>query len=253
MGITPVGALLNPVFIANNENIMPGWRQIRPVQNADWSVNPELIAQLSPDLIVGGSDTDGQSLSSLAPFFGLRDTGRMEPMLDSLAMLARLLDREADAIRARHMLLRKLQHIASLGLPPKSAMSLYVVGAGRISSLGSLNSSVELVARICGPQSQKSAPSKGTLSIGSETLLEADPDVILFWYHDMKGPEATLAALARLPLWKDIRAVRDGAVLPINGWRHPTSHSVGTAIRFLNTVVSGVYGVDTPTCKADPP
>jgi ABC-type Fe3+-hydroxamate transport system substrate-binding protein len=70
-------------------------------------------------------------------------------------------------------------------------------------------------------------------TVALEAFIARDPDVLIVGRRDEGGTQ--LAVLRATPGWRDLRAVRNGAVIEVDGeqWGRPTLH-VGALVRELS-------------------
>ncbi len=173
-----------------------------------------------------------------------RDTTALFATVRDIGALLGLTPRATVAANALRAELRAVQS-ATAGRPKPSAV--FVISRSPVIIAASKSFMAELVGVAGGTNPFGDLPGDfPTLSL--ESFLARDPDVLIVGKRDDGG--AQLARLRETPGWRDLRAVKTGAVIEVDGeqWGRPTLH-VGALVRDLSTalhrVASNAHGTSS--------
>lgn len=241
LGIRPVGAWVNPGFAAHTDYLFTDPRSIPSIANLDWSADPELIVQLRPDIVLGWYSSEANVFDPIAPFFAIREFGSVADVQANLRALARIMDATPRAEAAIAAFDRRLA--AYRAVVPRDRSVLFV--SGRDTTRFSVATTANMICHladavaVCSPLSPESAGPY--LDVSIETLLHADPDVLVLSYARLPGRAAYLEALQQDPLWRRLKAVRTGRVVTHDGYQDLSIRGLPTAARLLDLVAPLVY------------
>lgn len=159
-----------------------------------------------------------ETKDTLALFATVRDLG-------ALLGLTPQATRAADGLRAE---LRAVQR-AAVGAP--RAKAVYVISRSPVIISAAKTFIAELVS-VAGADNPFTDLPGEFPSLSLEAFLARDPDVLIVGRRDDGGSQ--LAQLRQTAGWRDLRAVRTGAVIEVDGeqWGRPTLH-VGALVRAL--------------------
>ena len=241
LSVRPVGAWVNPAFAAHTDYLFPDPASIPSIVNVDWSPDPELIAQLRPDLVIGWYAGEAVLFGPIAPFFAIREFGTIGELKDNLRTLGRILSAASKAESSIQAFDRRLA--AYRQIAPHDRSVLFV--SGRDTKRFSVATTGNLICQLadqvadCTRISPVSAGPYVDVSI--ETLLAADPDVLVLGYGRLAARDSYLKALRREPLWNALKAVRRGRVMVHEGYQDISIRGLATASRALDLMVPMIY------------
>ena len=164
-----------------------------------------------------------------------RDTSALFATVRDVGALLGLAPRATTAANALRAELRAVQR-ATARLPKPSAV--FVISRSPVIIAAATSFMAELVGVAGGTNPFSDLPGDfPTLSL--ESFLARDPDVLIVGRQDDGG--AQLARLRDTPGWRDLRAVKRGAVIEVDGeqWGRPTLH-VGVLVRELSVALQRV-------------
>ncbi len=157
-----------------------------------------------------------------------RDTSALFATVRDLGALLGLTPRAAAAANALRAELRAVQR-ANARFPKPTAV--FVISRSPVIIAASKSFMAELVG-VAGATNPFSDLPGDFPTLSLESFLARDPDVLIVGRRDDGG--AQLARLREAPGWRDLRAVKRGAVIEVDGeqWGRPTLH-VGVLAREL--------------------
>ena len=164
-----------------------------------------------------------------------RDTNALFATVRDVGALLGLTPRATAAANALRAELRTVQSV-TMRLPKPSAV--FVISRSPVIIAASKSFMAELVGVAGATNPFGDVPGDfPTLSL--ERFLARDPDVLIVGRRDDGG--AQLARLRDTPGWRDLRAVKRGAVIEVDGeqWGRPTLH-VGALVRELSVALQRV-------------
>jgi iron complex transport system substrate-binding protein len=148
-------------------------------------LNAEAVVAENPDLVVGVSDLQGDTLSHLAGL-GLRtlalDTTGYDKTAAAIRQVGAVVDRPEAAERAARLLEETKKEVAARvsALPKKSV--LFVAEGRPIAYVAGTGTFMDAMISFAG--GENAAPVKGFSSISTEAMLRLHPDVILLGKED---------------------------------------------------------------------
>ncbi len=193
----------------------PAGAKALPVVGGFIDVDLEAILQLEPDLVVG---SPGPASARLAAQLGARGIATWFPEVDSFvdidamilglgARTRHLADAKATSDRVDEQ--TRAVELSVAGEPAPRV--LMVLGTGPVIAAGPKDFVDEMTRRARATNVLDAGGSWQTL--GFEQIIELDPDIVVdLSVADTGGPTAITA---QAPGWGDLRAVREGHVLPI--------------------------------------
>jgi iron complex transport system substrate-binding protein len=173
----------------------------------------EDIAALDPDLIITFSDVQaGIAAELLRSGFAVLGTnqGTLAEITSTLALLGKIVDREAEAARLLRQFERKLAPVGAVAVRPRVYFEEWneplICGITWVSELIERAGGADAFAELHG----KKAASERVVS--TEEVLRRDPEIILASWC---GRPVRVAQIANRPQWKNLTAVRDGRIREI--------------------------------------
>jgi iron complex transport system substrate-binding protein len=161
-----------------------------------------------------------------------RDTTALFATVRDMGALLGLAPRATAAANTLRAELRAVQR-ATAGLPRPSAV--FLISRSPVIIAASKSFMAELVG-VAGATNPFSDLPGDFPTLSLESFLARDPDVLIVGRRDDGG--AQLARLRDTPGWRDLRAVKRGAVIEVDGeqWGRPTLH-VGALVRELSAAL----------------
>lgn len=208
--------LLGVSYMAANPAISNVADALDGVPRADLSGDPELLISLDADLVVLASYNNPAALDQLldadVPVFALDDFNTLDDIRANIRLLGAATGTEirADALIAQMDARLDAVRAAVAGQAPVRA--LYYEPGGITYGPGS---TVDQIITLAGGINVVAEADLGAYPlIDAEFVIAADPDVILLggWFADAADPRAAFLAN---PAFADLRAVREGRVVPI--------------------------------------
>jgi len=182
-----------------------------PSVGPSYAPSVERIVALSPDLVLGATDWNGDrealELAGIvvysAPWFTT-----LESILSGIESIASVLDREPMAATLTGSIARRILELEAEALwrPPVRAAYVYGGASDELYAVGQGTPEDELLARAGG--TNLFADLTGYVRISVEALLAADPDVIV-------GDPTQLRGFEQDPTLATLRAVRGGRLIGI--------------------------------------
>lgn len=235
LGVKPVGASVyrdtraDPLYFAESTSI------------ADIAgpagIDGELLATLRPDLAIG-TFGDLVLLEALSPVIETGALRSVEEHRENLLLLGQVLDRSEAAAAAVERFDRRLAAYRALAGAP---IDVLVAGTrdGK-QFLLEVGSNCALIDRVFRCRQEDTLRLQNWVRTSVEGLLARDPQVIVLSNWSGLKEEAYRSLLARTPLWNALRAVRDGRVIILDGYRFPDSLSLLKAAKLLDLLVPKV-------------
>ena len=164
-----------------------------------------------------------------------RDTTALFATVRDIGALLGLTPHATAAANTLRSELRAVQRAAS-GLPKPTAV--FLISRAPVIIAASKSFMAELVG-VAGATNPFSDLPGDFPTLSLESFLARDPDVLIVGRRDDGG--AQLARLRDTPGWRDLRAVKRGAVIEVDGeqWGRPTLH-VGALVRALSIALQRV-------------
>ncbi|MFF5035602.1 ABC transporter substrate-binding protein [Nocardia salmonicida] len=253
LGVTPVGAVVPHTKTGGG---FPGYLAsgLDKVSDVGPLLEPNLerIASLKPDLILSSKvrhDKIYDKLSGIAPTVLTETTGG--PWKANLAVHAAALGRDQAAATA----LRKYEDRARAlgaaitathnGTAPSASVVRFLAGPTRLYQSTSFSGVVLADVGLNRPASQTSTDPKKTMTeVSPEQIDQADADLIFVATIDDPG-KTPKNAVTSSPVWKDLRAVRDGKVYEVPDETWMSGIGVQAAQRMLVDIAQAT-GVALP-------
>jgi iron complex transport system substrate-binding protein len=175
----------------------------------------EDIAALRPDLIITFSDVQaGIAAELLRRGFAVLGTNQrtLAEITSTLALLGKIVDRDAEAARLLREFERKLAPVETGAVRPRVYFEEWneplICGIAWISELIERAGGADSFAELRG---KKSASER---EVSREEVLRRDPEIILASWC---GQRVRVAQIANRPQWKNLTAVRHGRIREIPG------------------------------------
>jgi iron complex transport system substrate-binding protein len=222
LGIKPVGAVSPHMkteggFPAYLKDQIGGVKDVGPMEQP----NLEMIASLKPDLILSSKvrhEKVYDRLSAIAPTVFTETTGG--PWKDNLAVHARALGLEKQAKDALTSYEGRAKALGAAiqkkhGTMPTASVVRFVAGPTRLYQRSTFSGVVLDDIGLKRPASQSSTDPKATmLNVSPEQIDKADAGLI--FVATAVAPDKTQRQdVTSNPLWKELRAVRDGKVFEV--------------------------------------
>lgn len=249
--VRPVGAFANPGFTALTDYLFPDPASIPSVVNIDWSPDAEIMARLRPDLVLGWGFNEAQMVEGLAPFLAIREFTSIADVTGNLRMLGTVLDASAAAEQA--IMLFEARRLAYRRRTARKGSLLFVSGRDtkRVSVASQANVICQLADDVSDCVAHSPAARSPYVDMSLEGLLAIDPDSIVLGYFQVARRPAYLAALARTPIWKELRAVKTGRVILYDGYQDLSIRGLPTAARLLDLIVPKLQPERVPRALDD--
>ncbi|MFD4429091.1 ABC transporter substrate-binding protein [Nocardia sp. NPDC058497] len=253
LGVTPVGAVVPHTKTTGGfpDYLKSGLDKVSDVGPL-LEPNLERIASLKPDLILSSKvrhDKIYDKLSGIAPTVLTETTGG--PWKANLAVHAAALGRDqaaATALRKYEDRARALGEgikSAANGTMPSASVVRFLAGPTRLYQTNSFSGVILADVGLNRPTSQISTDPKKTMTeVSAEQIDKADADLIFVATIDDPG-KTPKNAVTSSPVWKDLRAVRDGKVYEVPDETWMSGIGVQAAQRMLADIAQAT-GVPLP-------
>jgi ABC-type Fe3+-hydroxamate transport system substrate-binding protein len=179
----------------------------------------ERVLAARPDLLLAWPEPSAARVRSAVaaagvPVFavGLRDTAAL---YGTIAALGRLTARDAAAGALARTLRARLDAVRSQS--PGPALTAVFVASERPVYVAGARTFVMEVAGVAGLRPAFADVPGDWPALSLETLVQRDPDVLLVPRRPGDAPGVALARLRAAPGWRDLRAVRLGRVIALDG------------------------------------
>ncbi|MBS7792338.1 ABC transporter substrate-binding protein [Roseococcus sp. SDR] len=241
LGVRPIGTnLIHRGYRAHMRWLLGDAAAPAGVMNADWTPDAEAILALDPELVITWSADHAATLGRHVPVFVMPVLHSIADVRANLRALGALLDRDAEAEAVIAAFDARLAAYARLAPRRRTLMSVSFTGNRRYAFTAD-----SLLTEVLGTiaETRRVAPHARLAWVegGIETIHRADPDAILL-IHWASAPQADAAdAPVQDRLWRRLRAVREGRVIPVNGFEALAFQSIPTAARLLDTVAPRLY------------
>jgi iron complex transport system substrate-binding protein len=209
----------------------------KPTVGGGVDPNMEVIVQLQPDLVLASADTNRwDTLVRLerlkVPVFGVKPMG-VEGVLASIAKVGEVLGRLPEAEKLIGEMRRRMATVSERVRTLPTPTVLYVVWIDPLIVAGQ-ETVIDGLIRLAGGTNIVQAP--GFPHYGLEQVVIHPPDLIVLAFD--RGGLEDGEALRRLPVWREIRTVRDGAVRVINaGMMNRPGPRIAEAVEVLARVL----------------
>ncbi len=195
--------------------------------------NLEMILALRPDLVLATVDSNRWDtfleLERLKiPVYGLKPVG-LEGVFASIQRVGQVLGRAERAEALAAAMRRRIAVVSekAKGLPRPRVLHVVWVDPLVVAGRGTV---IDELIRMAGGENNVRA--SGFPLYGLEEVVARPPDVILLGSEDPASED--WKRLRRLPAWQDIRAVREGAVWPVDAnMMHRPGPRVAEAVEIL--------------------
>lgn len=200
---------------------------VRRATNVGGGIDPSAEALLSarPDLMIAWKGQATQAAVSRMRALGVpvylvetKDTTALFATVRDLGVMLGLAPRATTAANA---LRAELQAVATQSATARRVTAVYVISRSPVIISAAKSYMAELISVAGGDNPFRDVQGEfPTLSL--EAFLERDPDVLIMGRREGGGSQ--LALLRQTPGWRDLRAVRAGAVIEVDGeqWGRPT-------------------------------
>jgi iron complex transport system substrate-binding protein len=205
--------------------------------NVGGGVDPSIETLLSarPDLFVAWNGQRNAPVVNRMRAAGVpvylvetKDTTGLFATVRDLGALLGMAPRAAAASAALRAELRAVQQVRPKGPRPKA---VYVISQSPVIISASKSYMAELIG-VAGADNPFADVQGEFPTLSLEAFLARDPDVIITGRREDGTPQ--LARMRATPGWRDLRAVKNGAVIEVDGmaWGRPNLH-VGALVRDL--------------------
>lgn len=212
--------------------------------NVGGGVDPSIESLLSarPDLFVAWNGQRSAPVVNRMRAAGVpvylvetKDTTGLFATVRDLGALLGMAPRAAAAAAALRAELRAAQQVRPKGPRPKA---VYVISQSPVIISASKSYMAELIS-VAGADNPFADVQGEFPTLSLEAFLARDPDVIITGRRE--GGVSPLARMRETPGWRDLRAVKNGAVIEVDGmaWGRPNLH-VGGLVRDLATALQRV-------------
>jgi iron complex transport system substrate-binding protein len=242
LGLRPIGTnLINRNYLANMAWLLGDGPPPAGVVNADWTPNAEALLALDPDLVIAWSAEQAATLGRHVPVYVMRTLRSIAALRANLLTLGTILGRTAQAEAGLAGFDRRLAGYARLAPRRTTTLGVSVTGNRRFWFFGVDSLMNELLGTL--GDTRRVAPHARLAWVegGIEAIHRADPDAILLVYWNAQPQDDVPAMLANDRLWRALRAVRAGRVIPANGFEAVTFQSIPTAMRLLDHVAPRLH------------
>jgi iron complex transport system substrate-binding protein len=208
----------------------------KPTVGGGVDPNMEVIVGLQPDLVLASADTNRwDTLVRLErlkiPVFGVKPIG-VEGVLASIARVGEVLGRPPQAEKLITEMRRRMAAVSERVSTLPRPTILYVVWIDPLIVAGR-ETVIDDLIRIAGGANIVQAP--GFPHYGLEQVVIDPPDLIVLAFD--RGGLQDGEILRRLPVWREIRTVRDGAVRVIDaGMMNRPGPRIAEAVEVLARV-----------------
>ena len=243
LGIRPVATLANeemltdPIYFEDGESIPS-------VVGNDGEIDPEIVAELTPDLIMASNIEEVRIFESIAPVYLPTEDDAVTDTYDELRRVAALFAMEAEAEAAISAFQDRL---AAYKARVPSDISVMITAPdgdnlGSVSLRTEVSPDCRLLNEIASCDWEDPVGS-GVWAYDTtpETLLELNPDFIYFWNEWDGTQEELLAFLRQDPLWAELDAVQNEQVFHVEGYTNPIASSLPAAAKILDTFAPRIY------------
>jgi len=242
LGVTPIGTnLIHRGYLANMGWLLGDGSPVPGVINADWTPNTEALLALDPDLVIGWSAEQAATLGRHAPVFVMRTLNSIAELRTNLRTLGTILGRTAQAEAGIAAFDARLAAYARLAPRRTTLLGVSVTGQRRFQFFAADSLLSQVLGTLGDTQHIAPVSRLAWVEGGIETIHRADPDAILLVYWNIEPRDDVPAMLVNDRLWRALRAVREGRVIPVNGFEAVTFHSIPTATRLLDTVAPRLH------------
>lgn len=212
--------------------------------NVGGGVDPSIETLLSarPDLFVAWNGQRNAPVVNRMRAAGVpvylvetKDTTGLFATVRDLGALLGMAPRAAAASAALRAELRAVQQVRPKGPRPKA---VYVISQSPVIISASKSYMAELIG-VAGADNPFADVQGEFPTLSLEAFLARDPDVIITGRRE--GGVSPLARMRETPGWRDLRAVKNGAVIEVDGmaWGRPNLH-VGGLVRDLATALQRI-------------
>jgi ABC-type Fe3+-hydroxamate transport system substrate-binding protein len=219
----------------------PGVASSPSVLNADWSVNPELVSQIRPDLILTWNSADTVTLSSIAPVYVMRNVATLSDSYIEFRNLADALGVPERAEIAIHRFERRLEAYERLSPRTRTLLLSWMGGRNFFIVVGPGGQLHEMLSRVTPYASGIPASRFGWVNTGPEAMSLYDADLIALSRWGLPDHDTALRSLKAHPLTARISAVRAGRVISFNGYEGIHWDHLLPMARLLDTVMPALY------------
>jgi ABC-type Fe3+-hydroxamate transport system substrate-binding protein len=252
LGARPVGTnLIHRSYLARMGWLLGDGPPVPGVVNADWTPDAEAILALAPDLVIAWSAEQAETLGRHLPVFAMRTLRSVADLRDNLDTLGRILGRVPQAAQAIAGFDRRLAAYARAAPAPLSVTTVSVTGNRRFFMPPADSLLAEVLGNIADTARAAPASRLGWVEGGIETLHRLDPDAIVLVYWNLEPRDDVSAMLGNDRLWRALRAVWAGRVIPVNGYEAVTFQSIPTTTRLIDTVAPRLYPEIFPTALGE--
>lgn len=232
LGVRPVGVGLPLSAEIPPWAQRPDWHPVT-LRPTDGGYSTEAIAELHPDLILAGSDyyidREYPALSALAPTTAFEHAPDEEPWQVTTRQAGRALGRAAEADRLVTATEDRVR-TASAAHPRLAGAEFAVTLAHGPGGLGVIRSPRDVTVRTLTEFGLRLSPAAANLpgqgfaaQVSAENLAQVDTDVLITAYPN----PALRPELESAPVFRNLRAVRDGGYLPVDGPNWPALREPG--------------------------
>ncbi|MDZ7629896.1 MAG: helical backbone metal receptor [Gemmatimonadaceae bacterium] len=207
--------------------------------NVGGGIDPsiEIVLAARPDLFIAWNGQAGSPVVSRMRALGipvyLVDTKDTTALYATIRDLGALLGTTPRATAAANTLRRELRAIAAQSAGTPRVKAVYVISRSPVIISAARSYMAELIGVAGGDNPFRDVPGEfPTMSL--ESFIARDPDVLIVGHGATPGRQ--LATMRQTPGWRDLRAVRTGAVIEVDGeqWGRPTLR-FGALLRELAT------------------
>lgn len=258
LGVMPVAQAVNPEMLTDPIYFEGKGADIPTLPRDGDTIDLEAVAAATPDLVLVFSPEEAQALDGIAPAFQEFDINGIEDVFAALRAYGKVFGREAQAEEA---IARFEQRLAAYAKPVAKDITVLKLGltSADAFSVSTKNDPIcQILNQVARCDWDDPTGDTGMWSYDGtiESVLALDPDVILLnnwtqWGDTALDDEQLRAALAKNPLWQELRAVKSGRVLSTPGYDNPIASSLPAATKFLDTYMPLLYPENFPQPLTD--
>jgi iron complex transport system substrate-binding protein len=245
LGVQPVAARLDPKALrASAPYLYPRAPEVASAPtllNADWSLNPELVSQINPDLILTWDSADTITLASIAPVYVMRIADTLSESHAEFRRLADALGVLDRAEAAIHRFERRLNAYERMSPRTRTLLMSWMNGRNFFIVIGPGGQLHDMLSRVTPYASGIPESRFGWVNTGPEAMSLYDADLIALSRWGPFDHQSALRSLNAHPLTARIPAVRAGRVISFNGYEGIHWDHLLPMARLLDTVMPALY------------
>ncbi len=183
-----------------------------------WQPSLEKIVSLEPDLIIASSLANAEVLQALRktgiPMATINKQASIEGTFDMIEDIGTLSGREEQAQALVASMRQQIAHVQEAVASLDTPSVYYVLDFGSFDSTATGDTYINEMIGLAGGRNIATDASNWTYT--KELLVQNDPDIIILSPRWGETYEQTLQAFASTSVYKDLRAVKEGQVYPID-------------------------------------